>query len=248
MCYKKLSCLILLLIVVVSSMLVGCSNGDTKDDKLEDVTGSVSSPAGDTGASSTDPSDQKTDNPLSIGRIEGGVYSNSYIGIACNLDSSWSFYSAEELQELPDNVHDMFEGSDISEIISSHQQIIDMQAQNTETSASVNVVMTKLSTAERVHYELLSEEEIIDETLAQKDSMIDAYEQAGITVESMSKKTVTFLGQQRTAIYSVCNIQGIPYYMLQLLDFHLGSYGASITMACFDEADITDLLNLFYAV
>ena len=32
---------------------------------------------------------------VSLGRMEGGVYTNTYAGFGCKLDSTWTFLSAE---------------------------------------------------------------------------------------------------------------------------------------------------------
>ena len=188
------------------------------------------------------------DENLSLGRNEGGEYINHYMGLRCELDSDWVFYGAEELQEMPDNIGDMMSGSELGDAIANYTQIIDMMAENVDMLASINVVYTKMSVADRLAYLTMTEEEIVDATLSQKDAMIDAYAQTGIIVKSMEKVTVTFMGQQRTAMHMEAEISGVAYYTLQFFYQKLGSYGVTLTLASYVEDKTEDLMMLFTTI
>lgn len=186
---------------------------------------------------------------VSLGRMEGGVYTNEYAGFGCTLDSSWTFYTAEELQELPENTAELFADSEYLDSESMLNQITDMMAENLTDLTSVNVLYTKLSMTERLTFATMSHEEILDMTLdTQKDAMIAAYEQAGILVDSMEKVTVTFLGEEQPALHCAMSIDGIPYYTLQVFDYKAGQYGITTTFASYLEDNTSGLLDLFYAV
>lgn len=58
---------------------------------------------------------EQDEHPLSLGRLEGGIYTNTYAGFGCELDSSWTFYSAEELQDIPSSVKDAISGSELGD-------------------------------------------------------------------------------------------------------------------------------------
>ena len=240
MTMKRLAALMLAAVMLLAT-LAGCGGPDSS------VPGGSVTPLNPGGnADSTNPT--ANDKPLSLGRLEGGVYANKYIGIACKLDESWTFYSAEELQELPDMVGDMFEGSQLGDAMKDMEQIMDMQAECADDLTTMNIVYQKLSMTERLSYATMSDEQIVDTTLQQRDMLEEAYSQAGITVKSMEKKTVTFLGEERAAIYTVAEIQGIAYYILQLHDYHLGSYGVTITVGSYVQDKTASLLELFYAL
>ena len=183
-----------------------------------------------------------------LGRLEGGVYTNSYTGYGCTLDENWTFYSAEELQELPENVAELMEGSELAETGDFLGQITDMMAENVNDLTTINVLYQKLSMQDRLVYMALNEEQIIDATLGQMDAMVDAYAQAGIMVDTMEKTTVTFLGEERTALLTSATIEGIPYYTLQLFDYHLGQYSVTLTLASYVENNTAQLLELFCEV
>ena len=78
-----------------------------------------------------------------MGRLEGGVYTNSYTGYGCNLDSSWTYYSAEELQDMPEAVKEAMEGSELGDSIDTLNQFTDMMAENVEALTTMNVLYQK---------------------------------------------------------------------------------------------------------
>lgn len=196
----------------------------------------------------TEPVATEPENNLSLGRMEGGIYSNEYVGYACKLDSNWSFLSAEELQQIPSTVSDLISGSELAEALGDTAQFTDMMAENATDLTSMNVLYQKLSLQERLAYAALSEEAVVDATLEQMGMLTDAYAQAGITVTSMEKVKVTFMGEERTAIYTVAAIGEIPYFLLQFFDFNLGPYAVTTTLASYVEDNTAALAGLFYRI
>lgn len=231
----------ILAVLLVLLLLAGCGG------EPEEVGGQIT-PAGD---STTPVEATEAPNPekkAALGRLEGGVYTNSYAGYGCTLDESWTFYTAEELQELPENVAELLEGSELGDQNDFLQQITDMMAENVNDLTTINVLYQKLSMQERLAYMALNEEQIMDVTLGQMDAMVDAYAQAGIMVDTMEKTAVTFLGEERTALLTSSTIEDIPYYTLQLFDYHLGQYSVTLTLASYVENNTAQLLELFYEV
>lgn len=237
---KKHLCLTLALIIALCIPLTACGGeSDVKGNVTPDQETTASIPAGT--VEQTVP-----ENELSLGRMEGGTYTNEYVGYACKLDSNWTFRSAEELQEIPDTVSDMISGSELGDALADVQQFTDMMAENATDLATMNVLYQKLSLQERLAYAALTEEQVVDATLDQQDMMIQAYAQAGITVISMDKVTVNFMGEERTAIHTEAAVQDIPYFMLQFFDFDLGGYGVTTTLASYEEDKTVSLAALFY--
>lgn len=186
------------------------------------------------------------DKPVSLGRIEGGVYTNEYIGIGCELDANWTFYTAEELQELPAQTQEMLQDTEYSDAVL--RQITDMMAENVNDMISMNIQYTKLNLQERIVYATLSCEGFVDMILSETDSMVQAYAQAGIKDAVLEKVTVNFLGEERAAIRTSATIEGIPYYILQVFEHDLGQYSVAITLSSFLEDNTDAMLDLFYAL
>ena len=144
---------------------------------------------------------------------------------------------------------EMLKGSEFSEENDLYSTIMDMMAENEEDLVGMNVNYTRISASERVQFSLASEEQMIDATLEQKDSLIDAYAQAGIEVDTMEKVSVDFLGEERFAIHTTASYSGVPYYALQIATYNLGGqYYVTLTMQSFLEDNTTALLDLFYPV
>lgn len=249
---KKNLSLTLALLLALCLFLTACGGGDA------DVSGNVTPnqdasaavPTGEVAQEqeATEPVAVAPENELSLGRMEGGIYTNTYAGFACKLDSNWTFLSAKELEQIPSTVSDLVSGTELGDALADVQQFTDMMAENVNDLTNMNVLYQKLSMQERLAYAVLSEEQIIDATLDQSGMMIEAYAQAGISVTSMKKISVNFAGKERFAIHTTATIQDIPYYMLQFFDFHLGEYGITTTLASYVEDNTVNLLELFSAV
>lgn len=241
-------CKCLLVFLAAAMLLAGC--GGKQEDVSGKVTPNEASPAA-APTSSVESLPEETaaeEIPVSLGRIEGGVYTNTYAGFGCKLDSNWEFYSAEELQTLPGDVQDLFADTEIGNAMSGITQIMDMKAENANDLTVINVLYNQLDTKSRLAYATMSEEDIVDATLEQKDLLISTYSQAGIEVSAMEKVEVDFLGEKHFAIRTSSTWDGVPYFTLQLFDYHAGRYSITTTFSSYLEDNTDGMLNLFYKV
>ena len=226
---------LLSLLLILALLLCGCGS-------KEDASGSLT-PAT---APATEAATEPTEAPVSLGILEGGTYTNAYAGFGFTLDENWTVYPADQLQELPENVSAMFEGTEFESY--EINTITDVLAENVTDLTTMNVLYQKLSMQERLTYLTMDEKEILDAMVNDYyDTLVASYANAGIAVESMTTKTVTFLGNARTAVYTVSTVQDVPYYILQLYDFHLGQYSVTTTVASYVEDNTEGLLDLFFA-
>lgn len=186
--------------------------------------------------------------PLTLGVVDGSTYTNSYAGFGFTLGEGWSILPADQLQELPEQVKDAVAGTQIGDAMQNVQQFTDVMAENANEFVSMNVLMQKVGAQEMLMYMMLSEEDLLDTTLTQKDAMIDAYSAMGMTVSSMEKVTVTFLGEEHFALKTVAETQGVACYMLQLFDYNQGEYSITLTLSSYLEDKTDSMLDLFFAV
>lgn len=259
----KKSKLILTLALVLALTLVftACGSEDNVRGEIaanqsptENVTGNITPQPEVTEAPTEAPTEPEND--LSLGRMEGGVYTNTYVGYGCQLNSNWTFSSAADMEQTLDNTKALLSGSELAEAMGDIQQFNDMMADNATDLTHMNVLYQKLTMQQRALYLMMSEEEIIDATLDLKDDLIAAFEQAGMLVSSMEKQHVTFMGEERAAIHTEAVIlmpteygtQELPYFTLQIFDYHLGEYSVTTTLASYVEDNTESLLSLFFPV
>lgn len=226
---------VLVFLTILALLLAGCGTSAPESS----VAGTVEP---------TSESAAPAETPVTMGRLEGGSYINDYTGYACELDSNWTFYSAEELQELPDNVKELIADTEMADVIGDVPQFTDMMAENVNDMITINALYQKHTLQERLGFAMLTDAELIDGTLEQQDMMVEAYAQAGMDVESMERVTVTFLGEEREALRTVGTVAGAPFYMVQIFDYHLGQYSVTLTINSYMEDKTQQTLDLFYPV
>lgn len=178
-----------------------------------------------------------------LGRMEGGTYTNKYTGYSITLDNSWTYYTAKELQALPENVKELFSDSELAD---QYNAIADMMAESATALASINVQYQKLSLNERLTYATMSNEALVDSMLQQKDFLVNTYTSAGMRDISMEKATVTFLGESRTVLKTTfTNPQGVVCYIAQVQQYSLGAYGVTLTVTTYNTDTTQTILNMF---
>lgn len=233
---------LLLAALLAMSLLAGCGSSQDVGGKVEPLPGNK-----ETAEATTESTDAGND--VSLERMEGGVYTNEYAGFGCKLDTSWQLLTAEELQEIPENLQEILAGTAAGEGLEKYATITDVQAENVTELTTFNVLYQKLDANMKLAALTMSEEDVIDSVLSTKDQMIQSYAQAGIEVDTIEKVTVTFLGEKHTALKTTSTMQGVAYYTLQIMDYHLGGdYSVTLTVGSFVEDKTEDLLEMFYTV
>ena len=111
---------LVLAMMLVLSLLAGCGGKET---------GTTETKAPATEAPVTE---ALQENNMALGIVEGNTYSNTYVNIGVTLDSGWVLYGADALQEWPDAVKEMMEGSELGDALADVTQFTDMYAENVE--------------------------------------------------------------------------------------------------------------------
>ncbi len=252
---KKVTGLVMVLAMAMAFAACGGKDAEDISGKITPVV-SDEQEKGDTDVTPTeaakDEEPEATEAPeeegkaTSLGRVQGGMYVNEYMGVSCTLDSNWEFYTAEELQELPQNVEELFAGTEAEDFMSDIQSITDMTAENATELTSMNIMYQKMSVQERLAFAGMSNDDVVEAMVtSQKDLLIATYAQAGINVHEMYKKTVTFCGEECDVVYMACDVNGVAYYGIQVFDYTLGDYAVTLTVTSFVEDKTEELLALF---
>ena len=234
-----------LMTILLCLLLAGCSSADPAGT----VTQTTAQPEEKTEETVEETTEET---PVSFGEMNGGRYENTYAGFGVELDENWIFYSADELQNLSDEVKEMFSSSEkVSEAVEEYPTVVAMKADNENDLCSMNLGYSRMSLTERLAMGSMSEEDLINTMLGDAETMAmvkEAYEAAGITIIDMSIADVTFKGEPHKAMKSDCEVQGAPYYIAQILDYSRGTYGITLTVSSYMEDKTADLLAMFYKI
>ncbi len=183
---------------------------------------------------------------LALGCIQNAVYTNDYAGFSCRLDEGWSIYGIDQMQQLDADVLSTLRGTQLAEALGDYQHFTDMFAENSSLGCSITIVYEAIDPAGKSEYLLMTEEELVEDLLTQKDLLIQAYTDTGLTVTAMEPVRVRFLGNERTGIVTAASVAGLTVYSVQLLDYTLGEYGITVTLTSFGTDRCQEMLELFY--
>ena len=174
------------------------------------------------------------------GSVSGGVYENDFLGIACKLDDSWTFYDEDQILELNNVTKDVYEGTDFESYFDENTSYFtDMYAQNDDASKTVNVVIESIG----VQNATLTEESYVELCL---DTLVSALEQAGMEKVTASGSSMTFAGAEHATIQISAEYQGVSMYET-VVCLKQGLYMSSVTSCTWGENTTEDVLANFYA-
>ena len=213
---KKLS-LCLVLVLALSLMLWGCGNEEETYEKRD----------------------------LSFGTIEDGVYTNTYLGASVAADG-WTLENAYDLGEQLKGLEGMeLEGEQLEKHLDRFQSILVFKMTNPENAANVNILYDRLTTAEQRAERKMSDRDIVDRFLKDRDQMIREMESSGMEVESIDAAEVTWLGETCPAVRTLCESYGIPMCILTVTVHNLGNFDVMITATALTEEEAAEALAMF---
>ncbi|MBQ2753245.1 MAG: hypothetical protein IJF29_03880 [Firmicutes bacterium] len=224
-------CSVMVFLVIFAS---GCGgNSETKE------TTSATIPAKQTSEGSTSVSDiiESKTRPLAVGKIENGIYTNEYLGIGCNIPSTWTSYISSSLSDL--------------KLDSNAYTDLDAEYMDPNNRYYEFTTIQYVPCVDENENPLLITEEDMFNTVTEEymKSLANSY---GFIPERNTITNVTFLGESHKAIYMEGNIDPEvygyewPFYFIQLLNFELGQFGVAHTFVSMNENKTEELLSMFY--
>lgn len=174
------------------------------------------------------------------GTVNGYKYENSFLGIGCELDESWTYSSKEELAQIVGLTAEMFD-DDYAEKLKQQDMFYDMMAVTEEGLVSINVVIQNVGLLYGV---AMSEDKYLD---AAEETLVQELGSAGMDNVKTTRITKDFAGAEHTGLRISSTIQGVPYYCTQMC-FKQGKYIATISLCSFSEDLGEELMSYFYAI
>lgn len=168
----------------------------------------------------------------------GMRYENENIGVGVLLDEDWVIYNDEQLAQLSGLTADMFSDEKYKEMMEKSNSFTDFFAQHS-SGASMNVMFENLGL---LYGSVLSEEQY---RTAAMQNLPGAYESAGFENVQIEENTVEFAGAERVGIHTSCTVNGVNYYVQQVL-IKAGSHMGIISLCCFVQDDTPLMASFFY--
>ena len=168
----------------------------------------------------------------------GMRYENANIGVGVLLDEDWVIYNDEQLAQLSGLTAEMFSDEKYKEMMEKSNSFTDFFAQHS-SGASMNVLFENLGL---LYGSVLSEEQY---RTAAMQNMAGAYESAGFENVQIEENTVDFAGAERVGIHTSCTVNGVNYYVQQVL-IKSGSHMGIISLCCFVQDDTPLMASFFY--
>ncbi len=239
--------LALCLVMVLLFSLAACSGGGnsnpttftdlpTTDEPIESGTAPVLSESAGTEA----PAESTEDIGLSYGSVADGAYTNTFVGIGCALDDTWTVATEEELAQLNGLVADTISDENFSEMIKQNGNVVGFYALRND-GASLNLSIEDIGPLASI---IVDEYTYCDIAMNSVETALNSSGYSNITIETV---TVQLAGEAHAALSITGEYGGLPVYE-KVVAIKCGDYIACLTVACFNEDITGDLLALFYAL
>ena len=181
---------------------------------------------------------------VELGSMNGGTYANSFVGIGCKLDDTWTYYSEEEILEFNGLMVDSIGDEDLADMLRKSNIFYDMVA-SSETGSSVNVVLENIGL---IYGHVLDSSSYVDIALESLEGQLALM---GVTATTCEKTSFDFCGKKTDGIYIAGTLSAgdIEVDMYQLMAcVKAGNYMTCITACTYYEDTTADILDMFYAL
>jgi len=212
----------------------------------ENISGNVVTPETKADTSGTiDKSSEPVEETYEIGSTDGGIYTNDFVGIGCELDENWTFFDEKQLSELNGVLVDALDDKELAEqytkSMESGKTIYDMCTGTNDGLALINVVIENLGV---IYGTTLDESGYVDLSM---DTLKKTFDSVGMINTTIEKTSVDFAGATRSAFEVYGEKDGISVYEKGIC-IKKGNYMAVITLCSYTKDITDDLAKLFYSL
>ena len=241
---KKLLAILLALVMVLG--MVAC----TADNDEDDVRGEVSSNKDkDDKTDKTDDADKNdadkgnaekpSENEFDTGKLNANKYTNSFVGISCDLGSDWVFLTEAEIRQVNETTIGIL-GDDYEEALKNANVFTDMMATHVNNRDTLNVTFEKLAGVNLA----LTEEQYAE---LSTDSMKAALETAGMTNVVVTTGNASFAGADHVYIAVSAQYNGDAVYE-RVAVMKCQNYIVLITACTWQTDTCETILDMFKAI
>ena len=185
---------------------------------------------------------------VTLGRLDGFTYTNSYLGIRLILDDSWQILPVGDAQDLGQADASSLKGAALTSYLQEHKQLFDLISTNVSDLTGVNVLYEALDEDKKAQFAGRNSEYVIDYMVFNAGSVSENLAQSGIQMENMEKISVSFLGKTVPTLKISATMHGLDYYVLQIVDYRDNGVLVSIAITSYIEDNTLAKLSLFEAL
>lgn len=242
---KRIVSLILAAMMLLSMTACGSKPADVRGE-VETVAATEAQIQGEvetapaTEAPETEPAEEAEEAEevdVQLGTTDSNTYTNKFLKLRCTLGADWEFYTDEEIRELNQLTQDSL-SDQYAEMVKNADTLQDMYAINNETGETVNITISKMSLFAGA---VLTTEDYADMAIPQ---LGPALESAGMTDVQVSKDTISFTGEDTTALRITCKVDGYDLFETMAV-LKRGAYIICITSASYIEDTTMGALDAF---
>ena len=178
------------------------------------------------------------DKEFSTGKLNSQNYTNSFVGISCELGSDWVYLSEEQIRENNQLALGLM-GDDYVKAIQNASTFTDMMATHSNQMDTVNVTFEKLTgvnlTLTEAQYVALS-----------KDAMVGALESMGMSNIQVTTGEAPFAGANHAYIAIKAQFSGVAVYE-RLAVVKCQNYIVIVTSCTWQVDNCKNILDTFKA-
>lgn len=230
---------VLMLLAVMLIFSVTACGGN--DDVRGDIAPAVSEPAvEETPTVEGTPVADEEEDAFSKGTSENNVYENEFLGMGCSLDSSWTFQTDEQIEEMNKSAAAQ-SGLDYETYYDNASVIYDMHAVNENATDNMIVSFENLGV---LYGAVIDEQAYLDATI---ETVGTAYANMGFEVISTEIADGTIAGETHKTLAIELNTNGTPYYQ-KVYVVQQGKYMCVLTFSAATEEALDAMAASFYAL
>ena len=195
------------------------------------------------------PTDASTDAPTEavaelspiVGVYNGNSYSNTVLGISCDLSEEWTLLDLQDLIDAYGYTTDEFTDENIKSAVESAGSLTTYYAARNDGLQTLTITV-----ASSAAYGYLEgkESSVVEMMIPQMETQLPA---SGIEVQSIDSGVIDFAGHERSCISVVGSANETDLYEKQVITFSDG-YLFVITAVSFLEDSCDELLSNFTAL
>ena len=169
------------------------------------------------------------------GKVEGDAYTNDYLNLSIERPQGWAFYTEDQIAEMNGFTTELFEETDIADIVAEAGQQTDMMMSDGGSNSLNLIIQPSQSTLET-----LTDEQIFQFS---EKTVQDQLNAVGWTIDKYEAVTMQVGGEDRSVLHMAITANGVSFDEYQIWIRPSGDYMATLTLALQKDMDPQPVLD-----